>query len=461
MSNKKLWGGRFTTQTNAAVDDFHSSIRFDKRLYAHDITGSIVHASMLAKQGIISDDDGQQIINGLKGIKEDIENGKVEFDISAEDIHMNMEKILIEKIGEPGKKLHTARSRNDQVALDTKMYTKEISIKVKDELAKLINTLVDIANNNLETIMPGYTHLQKAQPITLAFHMMAYVEMFKRDIDRMKNVEKACNRCPLGSGALAGSTYNIDRKYTAKELGFDGVTLNALDSVSDRDWAIDFIYTASMIMMHLSRFCEEIILWATNEFNFIILDDAYSTGSSIMPQKKNPDVAELIRGKAGRVYGDLIGILSMMKGLPLAYNKDMQEDKEALFDAYDSVTSCIFMFTKMIATATFNKESMAKGADGGYTNATDVADYLAKKGVPFRSAHEIVGKLVLFCIENSITLAEVTLEQYKGISVHFDEDIYTAIDTTNCVKQRKVIGGPAPTSVQTMIDKAKEYLKGI
>jgi len=461
MSEKKLWGGRFTKQTNAAVDDFHSSIRFDQRLYAHDIKGSIAHAKMLAKQGIIPQVDSEKIVAGLNSIKKDIEDGKVEFDISAEDIHMNIEKLLIERIGEPAKKMHTARSRNDQVAVDTKMYSKEIADKVKGELTDLINVLVNISKNNLETIMPGYTHLQKAQPVSLAYHMMAYVEMFKRDMERMNNVVQACSTMPLGSGALAGVTYNIDRNYTAQQLGFEQPTLNAMDSVSDRDFALDFIYGASMIMMHLSRFCEEVILWSTDEFSFIILDDAYSTGSSIMPQKKNPDVAELIRGKTGRVYGDLIGTLSMMKGLPLAYNKDMQEDKESLFDAYDTVSSCIYMFTKMMETAKFNKKAMADGAEGGYTNATDVADYLAKKGVPFRDAHEIVGKLVLFCIENNITLAQVSLERYKDISMHFDTDIYKAIDVANCVKQRKSFGGPAPESVQVMIKETEKFLEGV
>jgi len=461
MSEKKLWGGRFTKQTNAAVDDFHSSIRFDQRLYAHDIKGSIAHAKMLAKQGIIPQVDSEKIVAGLNSIKKDIEDGKVEFDISAEDIHMNIEKLLIERIGEPAKKMHTARSRNDQVAVDTKMYSKEIADKVKGELTDLINVLVNISKNNLETIMPGYTHLQKAQPVSLAYHMMAYVEMFKRDMERMNNVVQACSTMPLGSGALAGVTYNIDRNYTAQQLGFEQPTLNAMDSVSDRDFALDFIYGASMIMMHLSRFCEEVILWSTDEFSFIILDDAYSTGSSIMPQKKNPDVAELIRGKTGRVYGDLIGTLSMMKGLPLAYNKDMQEDKESLFDAYDTVSSCIYMFTKMMETAKFNKKAMADGAEGGYTNATDVADYLAKKGVPFRDAHEIVGKLVLFCIENNITLAQVSLERYKDISMHFDTDIYKAIDVANCVKQRKSFGGPAQESVQVMIKETEKFLEGV
>lgn len=458
MNDKKLWGGRFTKQTSDAVDDFHSSIRFDKRLYVHDIKGSIAHAKMLGKQNIISQDDAEKIVSGLKAIQKDIEEGKVEFDIHAEDIHMNMEKLLIEKIGEPAKRLHTARSRNDQVAVDAKMYTKEISQKVKEELAQLIKVLVNISKDNLETIMPGYTHLQKAQPVSLAFHMMAYTEMFKRDIGRINNVIDACKTMPLGAGALAGVTYNLDRDYTAQQLGFDEPTLNAMDSVSDRDFVLDFIYASSIIMMHLSRFCEEIILWSTDEFSFIILDDAYSTGSSIMPQKKNPDVAELIRGKTGRVYGDLMGTLSMMKGLPLAYNKDMQEDKESLFDAYDTVSACIDMFTKMIETAKFNKQSMAEGAEGGYTNATDVADYLAKKGVPFRNAHEVVGKLVLFCINNGITLSQVTLEQYKDIDEHFDSDIYKAIDTTNCVKQRKSYGGPAPESVQKMIDKTEKFL---
>ncbi|MBN2880273.1 MAG: argininosuccinate lyase [Clostridia bacterium] len=461
MSDKKLWGGRFTKSTNAAVDDFNSSIRFDQRLYYFDIMGSIAHAEMLGKQNIISSEDAEKIVNGLNEVMKDIENGTAEFDISAEDIHMNVEKLLTERIGEPAKKLHTARSRNDQVAVDSKMYTKDIAGKIKKQLVELIAVFTKIAQENLYTIMPGYTHMQKAQPVTLAFHMMAYVEMFKRDIHRIENTIENCSQMPLGSGALAGVTYNIDRDYTAKKLGFAEPTLNAMDSVSDRDFVLDFIYSASVVMMHLSRFSEEVILWSTDEFGFIVLDDAYSTGSSIMPQKKNPDVAELIRGKTGRVYGDLMGTLAMMKGLPLAYNKDMQEDKESLFDAYDTVSSCIFMFTKMIETAKFNKDNMAQGAEGGYTNATDVADYLAKKGVPFRSAHEIVGKLVLFCIENNITLSQVSMEQYKQISEHFAEDIYEAINTVNCAKQRKSYGGPAPESVQKMIDATEKYLEGL
>ena len=414
---------------------------------------------MLAKQNIISSEDAEKIIDGLKEIKEDIESGNIEFDISAEDIHMNIEKLLTEKIGMPAKRLHTARSRNDQVAVDSKIYTKEIAQKVIYQLAILIGVLAEIAENNLDTVMPGYTHLQKAQPVSLAFHVMAYAEMFKRDVVRMKHVVEACSTMPLGSGALAGVTYNIDRDYTAKELGFERPTLNAMDGVSDRDFILDFLYAASVAMMHLSRFCEEIILWSSDEFSFIILDDAYSTGSIIMPQKKNPDVAELIRGKTGRVYGDLIGMLTMMKGLPLAYNKDMQEDKESLFDAFDTVSSCIFMFTEMIKTAKFNKHEMAEGAEGGYTNATDVADYLAKKGVPFRNAHEIVGKLVLFCIENKIKLSDVTMEQYKNMSEVFEDDIYKAIDTLNCVNQRKSFGGAAPESVKIMIDQTYKFLE--
>ncbi len=459
MGDKKLWGGRFTKKTNDAVDDFHSSIRFDQRLYAQDISGSIAHANMLAKQKIITSEDAERIVDGLNEIKKDIESGNIEFDISAEDIHMNIEKLLTERIGEPAKRLHTARSRNDQVAVDSKMYTKESAQKVVLQLSDLIKALIVIAENNLHTAMPGYTHLQKAQPVSLAFHMMAYAEMFKRDIVRMKQVETACGTMPLGSGALAGVTYDIDRNYTAKELGFESPTLNAMDGVSDRDFMLDFIYAASVAMMHLSRFCEEVILWSSDEFSFIILDDAYSTGSSIMPQKKNPDVAELIRGKTGRVYGDLIGLLTVMKGLPLAYNKDMQEDKESMFDAFDTVSSCLSMFTKMIETAKFNKKVMAEGAEGGYTNATDVADYLAKKGVPFRSAHEIVGKLVLFCIENKIKLSEVTMEQYKSMSEYFEDDIYDAIDTLNCVKQRKSFGGPAPESVEEMLKQTQKFLE--
>lgn len=459
MTKQKLWGGRFTKQTNAAVDDFHSSIRFDQRYYAQDIAGSIAHATMLAKQNIIPASDADAIVAGLQSILQDIKAGKVAFDVSAEDIHMNMEKLLIERIGEAGKRLHTARSRNDQVALDSHMYVKQMTLEVKSSLIQLVEVLLEIAKQHMDTVMPGYTHLQKAQPVTLAFHVMAYCEMFKRDIIRMDQVHAMSDVMPLGAGALAGSTYNLDRQFTAEQLGFSQITMNAMDAVSDRDFMLDFIYAASVIMMHLSRFCEEVILWASSEFGFITLDDAYSTGSSIMPQKKNPDVAELIRGKTGRVYGDLMALLTTMKGLPLAYNKDMQEDKEALFDAVDTVQSCLYMFKEMIRTAVFNGDVMCEGADGGYTNATDVADYLAKKGVPFRTAHEIVGKLVLQSIQRGAALKDVSLADYQKLSPVFNEDIYEAIDTRTCVAKRNVIGGPAPESVQQMIDQMQVFIQ--
>ncbi|MEE1012698.1 MAG: argininosuccinate lyase, partial [Clostridia bacterium] len=394
----KLWGGRFSKATDTQVDDFNSSIRFDARMYAQDIAGSQVHAAMLGRQGIIPKEDADLIVQTLGEIKEDIENNKVEFSIDAEDIHMNIETILIQRIGDVGKRLHTGRSRNDQVALDIRMYLRHeidaLTALVKD----LRTTILSIAEANLSTIMPGYTHLQKAQPITLAHHVMAYYEMLRRDGQRLSDCRKRLNIMPLGSGALAGTTYPLDRESVAEELGFDGVTKNSLDGVSDRDFVCELAFALSLIMTHLSRFSEEIILWSSHEFSFIELDDAYSTGSSIMPQKKNPDVAELVRGKTGRVYGSLTGLLTMLKGLPLAYNKDMQEDKEQIFDAVDTVKLCIPVFLDMIMTMTVRKENMLKGAKGGFTNATDVADYLVKKGMPFRDAHEVCGKLVFYSI---------------------------------------------------------------
>ena len=457
----KLWGGRFAKSTDSEVNDFNSSIRFDGRMYAQDIRGSIAHATMLGKCGIISEDDSKLIVKTLGEILADIENGKVEFTEDAEDIHMNIETILISRIGDTGKRLHTGRSRNDQVALDIRMYIKDEIVQIKEMLVNLEKTLLDIAENNLNTIMPGYTHLQKAQPITLAHHSMAYFEMFKRDISRLEDCYKRTNIMPLGSGALAGTTYPMDRQMVCDLLGFDSVTLNSLDGVSDRDFVIELASALSICIMHLSRYCEELILWNTNEFQFIEMDDSCSTGSSIMPQKKNPDVAELIRGKTGRVFGDLTGILTVMKGIPLAYNKDMQEDKEGIFDAIDTLKLCIPVFNKMISTMKINKENMRAGASGGFTNATDAADYLVKKGMPFRQAHEVIGKMVLYAIQNNKSLEEFTMEEFKKCSDIIEDDIYNAISMETCVNERKIIGAPAPEAVMYSINKGKEFLENI
>jgi len=457
----KLWGGRFEKSTDESVDDFNSSIRFDKRMYREDIAGSIAHATMLGKQGIIPAENSALIVKTLKEILSDIDAGKVEFEIGAEDIHMNVEKILTERIGDAGKQLHTGRSRNDQVALDLRMYLmgeeKEIFEMVKD----LLSTLIDLAKKHTNTVMPGYTHLQKAQPITFAHHLMAYVGMFTRDLSRLADTKKRTDLMPLGSGALAATTYPLDREQVARDLGFAGVTLNSLDGVSDRDFALELASTLSLIMMHLSRFSEEIILWSSHEFSFVEMDDAYSTGSSIMPQKKNPDVAELIRGKTGRVYGDLMGLLTMMKGLPLAYNKDMQEDKEQIFDAVDTVKMCLPVFTKMIATMKVNEQKMREGAAGGFTNATDAADYLVKKGMPFREAHEIVGKMVLYATKQGKALDELTLAEYKDLSDIFEEDIYEAINLKTCVDGRAIIGGPAEKAVLEAIAWSEKIIESI
>ncbi len=457
----KLWGGRFQKTTDRLVEDFHSSISFDRRLYKQDIQGSIAHAAMLGKVGIITPEEAEQIVRGLQEILAEIESGNVEFDIAAEDIHMNVEQLLIAKIGAVGKKLHTARSRNDQVAVDIRMYLKDEITEIRAQLKELTETLLSLAEQHLHTVMPGYTHMQRAQPITLAHHLMAYAQMFLRDMDRLADCHKRTNVMPLGAGALAGTTFPLDREYTAELLGFAAVSENSMDAVSDRDFAVEFCAAASLIMMHLSRFCEEIILWSTGEFAFIELDDAYSTGSSIMPQKKNPDVAELIRGKTGRVYGDLMGLLTMLKGLPMAYNKDMQEDKEALFDAIDTVKGCLLVFRPMLATMTVRKDNMARAARGGFTNATDVADYLAKKGVPFREAHEIVGKAVFYCLQHDKTLEELTLEEYKELSPAFAEDLYEAIGVEHCAAARNVRGGPAPEAVQQSIANARNILQQI
>ncbi|MBU7007401.1 argininosuccinate lyase [Phosphitispora fastidiosa] len=457
----KLWGGRFTKGTDKVVEDFHSSISFDQRLYRQDIRGSIAHAGMLGRQGIISPAEADAIISGLTAILADIEDGRVQFDVGAEDIHMNIEKLLTDRIGDVGRKLHTARSRNDQVALDIKMYLKEEICATAGLLAGLEETLLKLAEGHTGTIMPGYTHLQRAQPITFGHHLMAYFRMFARDMGRLLDCLERTDVLPLGSGALAGTTFDLDRNSVAAELGFAGITENSLDGVSDRDFAIEFCAAASIIMMHLSRFCEEIILWSSAEFRFVELDDAYSTGSSIMPQKKNPDVAELIRGKTGRVYGDLMALLTVMKSLPLAYNKDMQEDKEALFDAIDTVKGCLMVFTPMVDTMTLNETVMAQAARGGFTNATEVADYLAKSGVPFRKAHEIVGKLVLDCINRGKSLEDLTLEEYREVSPVIEADIFDAINIEKCVAARRVPGGPAPEAVQASIDKGKQWLQEI
>ena len=455
----KLWGGRFKKATDALVDDFNSSIRFDARMYRQDITGSMAHAEMLGRQGIIPSEDADLIVKTLAEILADIEDGKVEFLIDAEDIHMNIETILIERIGDAGKKLHTGRSRNDQVALDLRMYLRDEVAEIEKMLKDAMATVLDIASENVDTIMPGYTHLQKAQPVTAAHHFMAYFQMFSRDLDRLRDCFKRINILPLGSGALAGTTYPLDREFVAQKLGFDGITRNSMDGVSDRDFAIELSSVLSILMMHLSRFCEELVMWSSHEFSFVEMDDSYSTGSSIMPQKKNPDVAELIRGKTGRVYGSLITLLTMMKGLPLAYNKDMQEDKEAIFDAIDTVKLCLPVFTNMIKTMTIKEEKMARGATSGFTNATDLADYLVKCGVPFRSSHAIVGKMVAKAVEKGCDLDEFTLEEMKEFSDLIGEDIYDAIAIKTCVDERNVIGGPAKNQVLTEIENGRKLLK--
>lgn len=455
----KLWGGRFTKGTDKVVEDFHSSISFDRRLYKQDIRGSMAHARMLGQQGIISSEEAEMIISGLESILAGIEAGTVEFDQGAEDVHMNIEAILTARIGDVGRKLHTARSRNDQVALDIRIYLKDEIRDTAGLLLGLQEALLDMAENHTDTVMPGYTHLQRAQPVTYGHHLMAYFQMFRRDVGRLSDCRKRTDEMPLGSGALAGTTFPLNRKSVATELGFSRITENSLDGVSDRDFAIEFCAAASIIMMHLSRFCEEIILWSSAEFGFVELDDAYSTGSSIMPQKKNPDVAELVRGKTGRVYGHLIALLTVMKALPLAYNKDMQEDKEALFDAIDTVKGCLLVFTPMIETMRVRKEVMSRAARGGFTNATEVADYLAKKGVPFRKAHEIVGRLVLAGIEKGKSLAELSIGEYRQAAPEIEPDIYDAIDIEKCVAGRNIDGGPAPEAVSEAIRSGREWLE--
>ena len=455
----KLWGGRFSKETDSLANDYNSSIKFDKRLYKEDITGSIAHVKMLGNQNIIPKENALKIEKELNNILADIESGKVEFSINAEDIHMNIETILIERLGDIGKQLHTGRSRNDQVAVDFKMYLRNECEDIHSLLYNLLCVILKIAKENKNTVMPGYTHLQKAQPITLSHHMMAYFQMFLRDYDRLTDCVKRLNFCPLGSGALATTTYPLDREFTAKELGFIAPTENSLDGVSDRDYAIEFTFVASMIMMHLSRFSEEVILWCTNEYSFVELDDSFSTGSSIMPQKKNPDMAELTRGKTGRVYGSLMTLLTVMKGLPLAYNKDMQEDKEATFDAVDTLKMCLPVFTKMLDTAKFNKANMENGAKKGFTNATDAADYLVKCGIPFRDAHKVIGEMVAYSIENNISLEEIELTKLKEFSPVITEDFYNAISLNTCVNERNVYGGPSEKAIEKAIKNAEEFLK--
>ena len=455
----KLWGGRFTKETNQLVHNFNASISFDQKFFKQDIDGSIAHVTMLAKQGIISLDEKEQIVHGLSGIMGDLISGALEIDGEYEDIHSFVEAHLIERIGDAGKKLHTGRSRNDQVALDMKLYTRDEIEEIDKLLKTLMVALNETMKDNTDTFMPGFTHLQKAQPVTLAHHVGAYFEMFKRDRSRLSDITKRMNLSPIGSGALAGTTYPLDRDYTAKLLGFDGPTLNSMDSVSDRDYLIELLSALSTIMMHLSRFSEEIIIWNSNEYRFVELDDAYSTGSSIMPQKKNPDIAELVRGKTGRVYGSLMSLLTVMKGLPLAYNKDMQEDKEFTFDAIDTVKGCIALFTGMFSTMKYQKENMASSAKNGFTNATDAADYLVNKGVAFRDAHGVIGQLVLYCIAKDIPLDELSLEEFKQIHPIFEQDIYEAISLTTCVNKRNTIGAPGIEAMAQILILNEEYLK--
>ena len=455
----QLWGGRFTKETDQLVYNFNASISFDQKFYAQDMRGSIAHVKMLAKQGILTEDERDQIIAGIEGILSDVERGVLEISDKYEDIHSFVEATLIDRIGEPGKKLHTGRSRNDQVALDMKLYTRD-EIQVLDGLLKeLLEVLLHIMEENTETFMPGFTHLQKAQPITLAHHMGAYFEMFRRDSSKLYDIYQRMNYCPLGSGALAGTTYPLDREYTAELLGFAGPTLNSMDSVADRDYVIELMSALSTIMMHLSRFSEEVIIWNSNEYQFVDIDDAYSTGSSIMPQKKNPDIAELVRGKTGRVYGALMSILTTMKGIPLAYNKDMQEDKELAFDAIDTAKGCLALFTGMLRTMKFRKENMENSAKNGFTNATDAADYLVNHGVAFRDAHGIVGQLVLYCLEKDIALDDMTLEEFKAISPVFEADIYEAISMETCVNKRMTIGAPGKEAMEKVIAIYAKYLQ--
>ena len=455
----QLWGGRFTKETDKLVYNFNASISFDQKFYKEDMEGSIAHVTMLAAVGILTEKEKEDIVSAIHDIMSEVESGKLEITDEFEDIHSFVEANLIDRLGDTGKKLHTGRSRNDQVALDMRLFTRRNVKEVDEELEDLLKTLLTIMKDNLDTIMPGFTHLQKAQPITLAHHMGAYFEMFKRDRLRLKDIYERMNYCPLGSGALAGTTYPLDRQMTAELLGFYGPTLNSMDGVSDRDYLIEFLSALSIIMMHLSRFSEEIIIWNSNEYRFVEIDDAYSTGSSIMPQKKNPDIAELVRGKTGRVYGALNSLLTTMKGIPLAYNKDMQEDKEFSFDAMDTVKGCIALFNGMLKTMRFNKDVMRNSAKNGFTNATDLADYLVKHGVPFRDAHGIVGQVVLYCLEKDCAIDDLTLEELKGFSPAFQQDVYDAISMETCVNTRYTIGAPSKTAMEQVIQMEEEYLK--
>lgn len=454
----QLWGGRFTKETDQLVYNFNASITFDQKFYKQDIAGSIAHVTMLAKQGILTEQERDDIIRTLQEIQADVESGKLVITSEYEDIHSFVEANLIDRLGDTGKKLHTGRSRNDQVALDMRLYTRDEVLHTDALLEDLLQTILKIMEENTETIMPGFTHLQKAQPITLAHHMGAYFEMFKRDRLRLHDIYERMNYCPLGSGALAGTTYPLDRAYSAKLLGFYGPTLNSMDGVSDRDYLIEYLSACATIMMHLSRFSEEIIIWNSNEYQFVEIDDAYSTGSSIMPQKKNPDIAELVRGKTGRVYGALMSLLTTMKGIPLAYNKDMQEDKELSFDAIDTVKGCIALFNGMLATMKFNKDRMRSSANKGFTNATDAADYLVKHGVPFRDAHGIIGKIVLYCIDKGIAIDDMSLDELKAICPVFEEDIYEEISMETCVNNRLTVGAPGKAAMEQVIAQEKAYL---
>lgn len=454
----QLWGGRFTKETDKLVYDFNASIGFDKRLFRQDIKGSMAHAEMLAKQGILTETEKDAITAGLEEILMDVEKGALEISEKYEDIHSFVEAVLTDRIGEAGKKLHTGRSRNDQVALDMRLYTRQRVVETAGLLEELLAVILETIEKNLETYMPGFTHLQKAQPTTLAHHYGAYFEMFKRDRLRMTDIYERMNYCPLGAGALAGTTYPLDREYVAEQLKFAGPTLNSMDSVSDRDYLIEFLAALSTVMMHLSRFSEEIIIWNSNEFQFVEIDDAYSTGSSIMPQKKNPDIAELVRGKTGRVYGSLMSLLTTMKGIPLAYNKDMQEDKEVSFDAMDTAADCLTLFTGMLRTLKFKKERMAESAMNGFTNATDAADYLVRKGVPFRDAHGIIGQLVLYCIEKNTSIDKLSLEELKGISEMFEEDVFDAVSLKTCVEKRLTIGAPGSETMKKTLQIYKSDL---
>ena len=454
----QLWGGRFTKETDQLVYNFNASITFDQKFYKQDIAGSIAHVTMLAKQGVLTEQERDDIIRTLQEIQADVESGKLVITSEYEDIHSFVEANLIDRLGDTGKKLHTGRSRNDQVALDMRLYTRDEVLHTDALLEELLQTILKLMEENTETIMPGFTHLQKAQPITLAHHMGAYFEMFKRDRLRLHDIYERMNYCPLGSGALAGTTYPLDRAYSAKLLGFYGPTLNSMDGVSDRDYLIEYLSACATIMMHLSRFSEEIIIWNSNEYQFVEIDDAYSTGSSIMPQKKNPDIAELVRGKTGRVYGALMSLLTTMKGIPLAYNKDMQEDKELSFDAIDTVKGCIALFNGMLATMKFNKDRMRSSANKGFTNATDAADYLVKHGVPFRDAHGIIGKIVLYCIDKGIAIDDMSLDELKAICPVFEEDIYEEISMETCVNNRLTVGAPGKAAMEQVIAQEKAYL---